>query len=141
RRSRDDFRSRRIGSAVRWLTTPRCSTSKSIRDSRVVPRPTAARLIGPIAGALLCAAAGSACAHGSGQRYDLPIPLSYYVFGAAATVALSFAAVALFLDETAAKRAYPRRRLAPSGASAVGIGLLARVVQVAAALMLPVIVV
>jgi hypothetical protein len=35
-------------------------------------------------------------AHGFGQRYDLPIPLGFYVVGAGATVALSFVLVALF---------------------------------------------
>jgi hypothetical protein len=41
--------------------------------------------------------ATQAQAHGFGQRYDLPIPLSFYVFGAGATVAFSFIAAALFL--------------------------------------------
>jgi hypothetical protein len=35
------------------------------------------------------------CAHGFGERYDLPIPLNYFVFGACATVALTFV-VAIF---------------------------------------------
>ena len=43
------------------------------------------------------ALAGPAAAHGFGQRYDLPIPLSFYVAGAGATVALSFVCLALFL--------------------------------------------
>lgn len=41
--------------------------------------------------------ASAAQAHGFGQRYDLPIPLSFYVFGAGATVLLSFVLVAMFL--------------------------------------------
>jgi hypothetical protein len=41
--------------------------------------------------------AGAACAHGFGARYDLPLPLSFYVWGAGATVALSFVVMALFL--------------------------------------------
>jgi hypothetical protein len=41
--------------------------------------------------------ASAAQAHGFGQRYDLPIPLSFYVFGAGATVLLSFVLAAMFL--------------------------------------------
>jgi len=44
-------------------------------------------------GALLCAAVagcGPAAAHGFGARYDLPIPLTYYLTGAALAVLLSF---------------------------------------------------
>ena len=36
-------------------------------------------------------------AHGFGQRYDLPLPLDLYIWGAAATVALSFVLAGLFL--------------------------------------------
>ncbi|MEX2616107.1 MAG: hypothetical protein WD767_08435 [Alphaproteobacteria bacterium] len=38
-----------------------------------------------------------AAAHAFGQRYDLPVPLALYVTGAGATVALSFAVMALFM--------------------------------------------
>lgn len=38
-------------------------------------------------------------AHGFGQRYDLPIPLSFYIWSAGATVALSFVGFALFLRQ------------------------------------------
>ena len=38
-----------------------------------------------------------AYAHGFGERYDLPIPLEYYLAGAGATVALSFVVIALFV--------------------------------------------
>jgi hypothetical protein len=50
-----------------------------------------------------CAAAaflnlpGPALAHAFGQRYDLPAPLGYFVFGAAAAVALSFVVAAVFV--------------------------------------------
>ena len=47
--------------------------------------------------ALLIAGASPAIAHGFGQRYDLPTPLSFYVWGAGASVALSFVGFALFL--------------------------------------------
>jgi len=38
-----------------------------------------------------------ACAHAFGERYDLPVPLAYFVVGAAAAVALSFVVAALFM--------------------------------------------
>ena len=41
--------------------------------------------------------ASAACAHGFGPRYDLPLPLSFYVWGAGTTVALSFVVMAWFL--------------------------------------------
>lgn len=43
-------------------------------------------------------------AHGFGPRYDLPIPLTFYIAGAGAIVALSFAAFALFFDAGGARR-------------------------------------
>jgi len=39
-------------------------------------------------------------AHGFGQRYDLPLPLSLYLFGGAAAVVLSFVVVGLFVRTT-----------------------------------------
>src|SRR5438552_9887270 len=39
----------------------------------------------------------SAQAHGFGQRYDLPIPLSLYIGGAAITVAISCVMLVLFV--------------------------------------------
>jgi hypothetical protein len=65
--------------------------------------------------ALLAATAVPAYAHGFGARYDLPIPLSFYVFGAGATVALSFVLVAAFLRTAGRAADYPRLRLARSG--------------------------
>ena len=46
-------------------------------------------------------------AHAFGQRYDLPIPLSYFMAGAAATVALSFVVIGLFLKGGSAGYRYP----------------------------------
>ena len=47
----------------------------------------------------------TALAHAFGQRYDLPLPLSFYVVGAGATVAFSFVVMAFFLrDRKAATR-------------------------------------
>jgi hypothetical protein len=54
-------------------------------------------------------AARTADAHGAGERYDLPLPLVYFVAGAALTVALSFAAAAL------------AARAAPSAVSGAGL--------------------
>ena len=42
-----------------------------------------------------------AAAHGFGQRYDLPIPLSYYLVGTATVVVVSFLIVGLFARERA----------------------------------------
>jgi hypothetical protein len=51
-----------------------------------------------------CLIATPADAHGFGQRYELPVPLSLYLLGAAAAVALSFAVFALFVRHTPAAR-------------------------------------
>jgi hypothetical protein len=71
----------------------------------------------------LAAAVAAAClatpagAHGFGQRYDLPIPLSFYLVGAAAAVVVSFIIVGLFVHEVPRARPYPRLDLmaAPLG--------------------------
>lgn len=52
-----------------------------------------------------------AYAHAFGQRYDLPIPLSYFMAGAAATVALSFVVIGIFLKGGSAQFRYPRFNL------------------------------
>src|SRR5260370_7095629 len=56
----------------------------------------------------LCALAAPAWPHGFGQRYDLPLPLSLYLFGTAAAVILSFVVVGLFARHTPGARGYPR---------------------------------
>ena len=38
-------------------------------------------------------------AHGFGERYDLPVPLGLYLFGAGAAVALSFVMMGVFVQE------------------------------------------
>src|SRR5437588_7586435 len=63
---------------------------------------------GPAALTLCCAYAAPAAAHSFGQRYDLPLPLSLYLFGTAAAVVLSFVVVALFARHTPGARGYPR---------------------------------
>jgi hypothetical protein len=55
-----------------------------------------------------CVLAIPAGAHGFGQRYDLPLPLSLYLFGTAAAVVLSFVVVGLFGRHTPSARGYPR---------------------------------
>jgi hypothetical protein len=47
-------------------------------------------------------------AHGTAERYDLPIPLGYYVVGAALVVALSFVVTAVFVYSEPRASAYPR---------------------------------
>ena len=54
------------------------------------------RSVFPTLGVLLTAPS-AACAHAFGERYDLPVPLGYFVAGAAATVALSFVVAAVFM--------------------------------------------
>jgi hypothetical protein len=50
-----------------------------------------------------------AAAHGFGQRYDLPLPLSLYLFGAAAAVVVSFIIVGLFVRGGAPRAGFDRR--------------------------------
>ena len=47
--------------------------------------------------AVIFAAQGEACAHALGQRYDLPLPLGYYLLASGAAVAVSFVILAIFL--------------------------------------------
>src|SRR5260370_14121134 len=56
----------------------------------------------------LCALAAPAWAHGFAQRYDLPLPLSLYLFGTAAAVIVSFVVVGIFARHTPGARGYPR---------------------------------
>src|SRR5260221_2015254 len=73
--------------------------SKFIRDNRVT-------LGVIIAGA--CGLRAPAYAHGFGQRYDLPLPLSLYLLGAAAAVVASFVIVGLLARPLPGARGYPR---------------------------------
>ena len=58
--------------------------------TRLVPRAL-------LLAALPALAASPAYAHGFGERYSLPVPLEYYLAGAGAAVALSFALIGLFV--------------------------------------------
>src|SRR4051812_39372129 len=72
--------------------------------------------------------ASPAAAHGFGQRYDLPLPLSFYVWGAAATVTLSFLGFAFFLPR---ETDHAWRVELPLGETLVrGVGLVARTLPV-----------
>ena len=55
--------------------------------------------------------AAPAYAHGFGERYDLPLPLTYFVLGGAAAVALSFLVVGLFVRGEHSGDRYPRLNL------------------------------
>src|SRR6266536_518610 len=88
-------------------------TGTSLSPSRSILRQAGRRR----AAAALCAFAAAvavaglatpASAHGFGQRYDLPIPLSFYLAGVAAAVVVSFLIVGLFVREVPRVRAYPR---------------------------------
>lgn len=68
-------------------------------------------ILGAAAAAVVLGAAEPAFAHAFGQRYDLPVPLGLYLFGAAAAVALSFAVIGVFFRDIAWSRAYPRLNL------------------------------
>jgi hypothetical protein len=66
----------------------------------------------PLHAAVLALAAGlwphGARAHGFTVPYDLPVPLWLFMLGAAATVALSFVAIALLATRATELKAYPR---------------------------------
>ena len=84
-----------------------------LRSRSILKRPAwrsaaaAARTLAAV-GAVACLAT-QAGAHGFGQRYDLPIPLSFYLVGATAAVVVSFVIVGLFVREV--PRFDPDRRV------------------------------
>ena len=57
---------------------------------------------------MLLSSVKPAFAHGFGQRYDLPVPLSLWIAGGGAAVALSFVVLGLFMRGAASGRGYPR---------------------------------
>lgn len=86
---------------------PSLSPSRSILK-RAGRRGTAAALRALAAAVAAACLATPAAAHGFGQRYDLPIPLSFYLTGAAAAVVVSFVIVGLFVREAPRAHPYPR---------------------------------
>jgi hypothetical protein len=59
--------------------------------------------------ALLLVLGDTGNSHGLGQRYDLPLPLGYFLLGAGAAVAVSFVILALFSGLHAATAKSPRQ--------------------------------
>ncbi|WP_264716420.1 hypothetical protein [Limobrevibacterium gyesilva] len=85
---------------------------KFIRNRPAWPREAA---LVAVAGAGLLGAAVPASAHGFGQRYDLPVPLSLYLTGAAAAVVVSFVIIALFVHRPLAGALPHAPRIAAPG--------------------------
>ena len=81
--------------------------SRSTRNQARQRRAISARCQLFVAAAVLMGVT-PAGAHGFGQRYDLPLPLSLYLFGGAAAVAFSFVVVGLFVRSTPPARARSR---------------------------------
>ena len=75
-------------------------------------------------------------AHAFGQRYDLPIPLSYFMAGAAATVALSFVVIGIFLKGGNAEYRYPRFNLLSLPGAALASRIKVVVAQLISVLLL-----
>ena len=90
---------------------------------------------GLLAATGIFAASSPAAAHGFGQRYDLPIPLAHYIWGAGATVALSFVLLALFLRAGRAVDTGPTVTLSLGGAER-GLGIAAIAIRFAAVVLL-----
>ena len=77
-------------------------------------------------------------AHGFGESYDLPVPLSFFLAGAAAAVAFSFVVIGLFVAPRGAAFGYPTYDLlgAPVLGAVLRSGPLLFAVRAAAALLL-----
>lgn len=68
-----------------------------------------------IVGAAVGLTASPALAHAFGDRYDLPIPLNFFLVGGAATVALSFVVIGIFVKRGSDTIGYPRYNLLGAG--------------------------
>ena len=105
-----------------------------LSPSRSIPRRagktvTRVRMLAASLAATLLAS--PAYAHGFGQRYDLPIPLSFYLVGMAAAVAVSFVIVAWFVREAPRAQAYPRVDLSAYGLALVPAALALKLIALA----------
>src|ERR1700687_2569093 len=76
-----------------------------------------------------CAHPTPAIAHGFGQRYDLPIPLSFYLWGAGAAVAFSFAIFALSVTDEWGAPPLPSRSLRIDGAAYAASVIVATILR------------
>ena len=65
----------------------------------------------PVAAGMAALVAAPAYAHGIGDRYDLPLPLSFFAVGGAAAVVLSFVIVGLVVKGESRVVSYPRFNL------------------------------
>lgn len=79
------------------MVRPHLFASRFARADTVARRPAAATRWTIAVATAAWFAEIPAKAHGFGQRYELPLPLDIYLYGAAATVALSFLVFGLFL--------------------------------------------
>jgi hypothetical protein len=92
------------------------------------------------AGAAFATLAGAApaTAHAIAERYDLPVPLGYFVAGSAAVVAVTFAIAALFVFAAPRKReerrVHPPESLCPLAHSVRGYGVAVFLLVIAAGL-------
>lgn len=89
-----------------------------------------------------CCFSVAARAHGFGQRYDLPLPLSLYLVGAAAAVVVSFIIVGMFVRNVPRAQSYPRFDLLryPAGRWLMGGGVAYALQLVALAIFIVVII-
>ena len=53
-------------------------------------------------------------AHGFGERYDLPIPLGFFLVGASLTIIISFVVIGIFLSYTHKSRNFVPTRTVPA---------------------------
>jgi hypothetical protein len=83
-------------------------SSKSIHANAGARRRAKLALWALTAWAFAILAASPAQAHGFGQRYDLPLPFSLYLFGTATAIVVSFVIVGLFMRGGPQARTHPR---------------------------------
>src|SRR6266853_1915657 len=95
-----------------FARTVRLSTSRSVRAGAGVRGRAALKIRHlVVAAAATCVWLAPARAHGFGERYDLPLPLSLYLFGTAAAIVSSFVVVGLVVRRAPATHGYPHLAL------------------------------